>query len=335
MTKSFEEVSKTLLKSFESFEETTFIPSGSVVLDSVIGGGIPKGKFIEISSDAGVGKTTAVLHACKVACREGHKVAYLDFEHGVNESQIEGIGLSDYLGKDFILLQPITFEDAEQIIDALVDTGITYIVIDSITAMLPGKLQDSSIGEVQPGIHARYSAIFLQKYKGVCQTSKITFIFINQVRTKMNFRGVTTQDAAGGNAQKFYMDVRLQMIKRTKLEKKMITMEGEKLVEYGSEVAVMAKKNRYNKPMIEGVMTIIYGKGVSNFAAYIKWLTAKGFIKLGGGGWYTITFNNEEEKVRGQQGLNGWVKSNISEVKRYIDENGGFLLVTENEGDED
>ena len=64
--------------------EDKFIPSGSVIFDAVLskGRGIPLRKFIQISSDSGVGKTTSVLHFVEPPCARGYYVVYLDVEKG-------------------------------------------------------------------------------------------------------------------------------------------------------------------------------------------------------------------------------------------------------------
>ena len=324
--------------------DTQFITTGSIIADAVLvdtailkegqKGGLPLGKFIEVFGDTGCGKSTVILGACKQACLQGKIVVYLDFEGGVNESQLEGIGLRPYLNNGFYLFQIDTFEEAEEIIDEL-KSEATYIVFDSITAMLPGKLKDESVGDIQPGLQARYTSSFLQKYKPVVKEYPCSFIFINQVRTKLNFRGMSTVDSAGGYALKFYMDIRIKMRKSSKLVKKMNTIEGVAEVEYGALTYISAVKNRYNKPFIEGGMHVIYGKGVSNLAAYQSWLEKNNIFQGGGGGWYTIRFKDRpEEKVRGSEGLSNWVKANIREITEYIDSNGGFLLVSEDKSEE-
>lgn len=340
------EMSKTLEKKLsqlqskytESSKETTFVSTGSIIADSVLVDskivkgepGLPLGKFIEIFGDSGTGKSTFILHACKTACSKGHRVLYLDYEGGVNESQLEGIGLTKYLGNKFFLFPIDTFEEAEEIIDELKDEGFTYIVIDSITAMMPAKLKEKSVGDLEPGLQARYTSNFLQKYKSVVKHRDLSFIFVNQIRTKLNFRGMSSVESAGGYAIKFYMDIRLKLRKVKKLEKTMDTLEGRVSVEYGCEAALSAIKNRYNKPFIEGVLHIIYGKGISNLSSYFRWLQNNGFVKQGGAGWFTIEFPGiEPVKIRGSVEVLNWVKSNLKMVQDYIESHGGFLLVSE------
>lgn len=328
---SFSETAKKIAETYAVVEDE-FYPSGSVIFDAVIGGGIPKGSYVEIASESGLGKSTAALHFCKLICAKGKKAVYMDHEQAVNSSQVRGIGLEDFLGKNFLLLRPISFEDAEKVIETFAkEQDIAYIIIDSITAMLPEKLLGKSVSEIEPGLHARYASQFLLKYKSLARKSGITFIFINQMRTKFNFRGVSRQEAAGGNAQKFYMDVRLQMDLEKRLDKVQNTVEGTETVPYGAHVKVWTVKNRYERPFIPGVATIIYGKGISNISAYSRWMEKKGFFKVGNGGWNTVSFNGKEDKVRGEKGFMEWVRANSKEVKEYIEANGGFLLVEDTE----
>jgi len=326
----FEKKCKALNKKFPALYQGEKYPTGSVVFDSLFGGGVPKGSFVELASKSGLGKTTAVLHFCKVICELGKKAVFLDFEKGVNRSQLEGIGLSKHLGKKFLLLQPVTFEDAEDIIDDLLGIDdLAYICVDSVTAMTPRKMREQSVADIQPGIHARFSSRFLLKYKSVAKEEGITFFWVNQMRYKLNFRGQSSQQPAGGNAQKFYMDIRTCMNKARKLDKKQQTMDGEKMVPYGADVNCWTLKNRFARPFIELTATIIFGKGVSNLSAYEKWMLQNGLINRKHGGWMEIDWKGEKVKKRGTEELRQWIKKNSSDIRKYIEDEGGFDLVAD------
>ena len=313
-----------------------FVKSGSIILDMVIsnGKGIPLNKFIEVASDSGLGKSTIVLHACKAACDQGHRVLYLDAEGGINESLLDGIGLTQYLDDLFIVLPIQTYGEAEEICMDMIG-NCTYIVVDSITALLPDELLEKSITQVLPGLQARYMSSFLQKFKGMVTNSGTSMIFINQVRNKFNFRGQTTQDSAGGYALKFYQDVRIFMKKSAKMEKRAVTGDGEKVIEYGCLNKIYTKKNRYNTPFVEIEIAVVYGKGVSNLMSYNTWLMQHECIKRSGS-WYTITLGDEEiAKVCGQNGILKAIKENFERIDAYVQDNGGFKLVERERDEED
>jgi len=335
---------KTLEEKFKSLEKFTadptnnFYPSGSVIFDALLGGGIPEGVFLEIASDSGLGKSTMVLHFCRIVCSLGKKVVYMDFEKGVNESQLKGMGLDPYLGDLFLWYQPVTHEDAEEIIDTLAyEDDLVYIVTDSVTSMLPGSAETSSVSDLQPGLKSRYDASYLRKYKSVAKNSGVTFIFINQTRVKFNFNfsSGSSKTPAGGSAQQFYMDIRVQLKAKKRLSKITQTVEGEKKIPYGIEVEVWAIKNRYERPFIPLLMTIIFGKGISNLTAYKMWLENNEVITKSGS-WYSIEFDGQEVEdspIQGQSKVNEWIKDNVDYVKDYIQQNGGFILLKGDDND--
>jgi len=313
-----------------------FIKSGSIILDMVVsnGKGLPLNKFIEVASDSGLGKTTMVLHAMKSACDQGHRVVYLDIEGGINDDLLDGIGLTQYYDDLFIVLPIQTYGEAEEICMDMIG-NCTFIVVDSITALLPDELLEKSITQVLPGLQSRYLSNFLQKFKGQVTNSGTSMIFINQIRNKFNFRGQTTQDSAGGYAMKFYQDVRIFFKKSAKMEKKMVTGDGEKTIEYGCINKIYTKKNRYNSPFVEIDIAVVYGKGISNLMSYNTWLEQHGCIKRAGA-WYSILLDDEEvAKVCGANGILKFIKENFELINAYVEANGGFKLVEAERDEED
>lgn len=319
-------------------EDDEFLPTGSVIFDSVIsdGRGLPRRKFIQISSESGLGKTTMVLSMCKSLCAKGYICVYIDVEKAVNESQIDGIGLRQYLNKTFFWYVINTFEEAESILDKILigDDKLALVAVDSITALVPKKIFENSVSSIEPGLQARYASTFLIKYKGILKDTqtKASILFINQMRNKINFMRGGTYEAAGGSAQKFYMDIRLMMALDKKLSKMTTTGEGKADVPFGADVKLWAEKNRFARPFVIGVVTILFGKGVSNISAYQRWLTNKGYITGGGAGWFSVKLPDKEvEKCRGTAELSKWVKGHLSEVKSLVENNGGFLLIQDEE----
>lgn len=318
-------------------EENTFMGSGSVILDAVIsnGQGIPRKKFIQISSDSGLGKSTIVLHCAKVACAEGKRVIYLDIEKGVSQAQLEGMGLSQYAGERFFLFPISTYEQAEQIIDMVLADGedTAYIIIDSITALIPQISLEGSVEErTQIGLKARCVGAFLEKYKAKLEgsESQASFIIINQMRDKINLRTGSKRDIAGGNAQKYYMDIRLLLNKHSDLEKEIDSVEGKQKVIHGANINIYADKNRFYKPFVTGVITVIYGKGVSNISAYQRVLNSRGVLAMSGNGYYTLSLPDREEiKVRGQEEIHRTLSEHLDEVKEYIQNTGGIKILLE------
>ncbi|MCX5934953.1 MAG: DNA recombination/repair protein RecA, partial [Pseudanabaena sp. LacPavin_0818_WC45_MAG_42_6] len=54
------------------------IPSGALPLDLALGGGLPKGRVIEVYGPESSGKTTLVLHAIAEVQKRGGIAAFVD-----------------------------------------------------------------------------------------------------------------------------------------------------------------------------------------------------------------------------------------------------------------
>src|SRR6188474_1698960 len=72
--------------------ETT--PTGSLSLDIALGGGIPKGRIIEIYGPESSGKTTICLHAVAEVQKAGGTAAYVDAEHALDPAYAKKLGVN-------------------------------------------------------------------------------------------------------------------------------------------------------------------------------------------------------------------------------------------------
>jgi recombination protein RecA len=327
-----------LAKTYRSVDEPNFIKTGSLVMDALLGGGVPEGCFILWSSQSGIGKSTGSLFIARSFCMQGKKVLYLDFEGGVNKSQLVGIGLAKYKYDEklnptgtFFVYQVHTFTDAETFLDELIE-DMDLVVIDSVTAMLPSKLIEKSVEDVQPGIQARIMAGLLLKYKARSMKNSTSWIMINQVRMHIRFVGQTTEEEAGGNALKFYSDYRLLMKEqyKGKLEKEEKTAKGLVKVPYGSLNDIWCLKSRYSRPFIPLTLAVTFGKGIDNNYAYRDFLDQHGCIKKTGS-WYEVQMDDlPKVKVQGDLKVIDWIQENRDAVKKYVAAHGGFGLIMDN-----
>ena len=114
------------------------ISTGIPQLDAVTGGGIPRGRIVEIHGNDGSGKTALALH---LAQRTGGAVLYADADHG----------LSPYIlrGRELYLLNVDTLEDALSACQTAALGGFSAVVIDTVTAFPTGE-------DMQVGINDKY-----------------------------------------------------------------------------------------------------------------------------------------------------------------------------------
>lgn len=268
--------------------------------------------------------TTLVLDIVRKLCEQGHSVVYLDAESGLNDDIMNKMGLMQYVGTSFWPCAVTTFNMAGEVLDkAVKEKNIKLIVVDSLTALTPDELteDDKKISDGQIGIQARYTGNLLKRYRGRINNSEKAVIFINQMRVKMNgYRA--NEEPAGGNAQQFTMDIRLQM--KSISAQKIMSAE-DKDQQIGSINEIWAIKNRYCAPFKRYNVKLMFGFGIDEKQEYAKWLIDNGVTELKGGGNYTVMWKGKELKFKGVSVYEQWIKDNEDEISEFIEENGGLI----------
>ena len=258
------------------------IPSGSLTLDKALGiGGYPKGRIIEIYGPESSGKTTLTLHAIAQAQKQGGKAAFIDAEHAIDPVYAKNLGVDI---DDLILSQPDSGEQALEIAEMLVRSGvIDLIVIDSVAALVPQVELDGEMGDAAVVLQARLMSKALRKLSGVMNKTNCTVIFINQLREKIGVMYGNPETTTGGRALKFYSSVRVE-IRRSE----QIKQNGEII---GNKANIKVVKNKVAPPFKTTQVDIIYGKGISRDGEILD-LAVEGDIVEKSGAWYA--YNGEK-----------------------------------------
>ncbi len=251
------------------------IPTGSLALDLALGGGIPRGRVIEIYGPESSGKTTLALHAVAEVQHSGGLAAFIDAEHALDPEYAAKIGVK--LG-DLLISQPDTGEQALEIVETLVrSNAVDIVVIDSVAALVPRAEIEGEMGDSHMGLQARLMSQALRKLTGVINKSKTTVIFINQLRMKIGVMFGNPETTAGGQALKYYASVRLD-IRRTETIK-----DGENPI--GNHVKVKVVKNKVAAPFKVAEFDIMYNEGISRAGDLID-LAVKHELIGKSGAWY-------------------------------------------------
>ncbi len=185
------------------------IPTGSLSLDLALGGGLPKGRIIEIYGPEASGKTTLSLHAIAEIQKEGGTAAFIDAEHALDPEYAKRIGVDT---SKLLLSQPDDGEQALEIVETLVrSNAVDLIVVDSVAALTPRAEIEGDMGDSHMGLQARLMSQALRKLTAITNKSKCTVIFLNQLRMKIGVMFGNPETTTGGNALKFYASVRLDI----------------------------------------------------------------------------------------------------------------------------
>lgn len=309
------------------------IPTGSVVLDYLIGGyrtesgdkrcpGIPKGRITEIYGPEGSGKTSVAIHTAINCLNAGGSVAFLDYEHAFAPTYAQDLGL-DVTNPNFSLMQPTHWEEGAEIISVLAEAGVDLIIVDSLAAMVPrANIENTEVGSTgQVGHIARLQSSFLPKIVPMLEQSGSALIYINQLRSRIKtskYDAGPDEDTSGGKSLKYYASLRMSL-KRVKTEYAQVESELTGVSEKQAITNIMRAQNVKNKVSKHQGHTaefvIRYGEGIDNVRSVIDIAEARKLIKRSGA-WYSFGGSDGSElKSQGKEGLRDFFLDNETEFQ--------------------
>jgi recombination protein RecA len=251
------------------------IPTGSLSLDLALGGGIPKGRIIEIYGPESSGKTTVCLHAVAEIQKSGGTAAYVDAEHALDPAYAKKIGVDT---NNLLLSQPDSGEQALEVVETLVrSNAVDVIVVDSVAALVPQAEIEGDMGDAHMGLQARLMSQALRKLTGVISRTKCTVIFVNQLRMKIGVMFGNPETTTGGQALKFYSSVRMDIRRISQIK------QGDSVI--GNHVRVKVVKNKVAAPFREAEFDIMYNQGISREGDVIDLAAAHEIVQKSGA-WY-------------------------------------------------
>jgi recombination protein RecA len=251
------------------------IPTGSLSLDLALGGGVPKGRIIEVYGPESSGKTTLCQHIVAEVQKAGGTAAFVDAEHALDPAYAKKIGVDT---NNLLLSQPDSGEQALEVVETLVrSNAVDVIVVDSVAALVPQAEIEGDMGDAHMGLQARLMSQALRKLTGVISKTKCTVIFVNQLRMKIGVMFGNPETTTGGNALKFYASVRMDIRRISQIK------QGDNVI--GNHVRVKVVKNKVAAPFREAEFDIMYNQGISREGDVIDLAVAHEIVQKAGA-WY-------------------------------------------------
>lgn len=276
--------------------------SGSLSLDVALGGGIPRGRVVEIYGPESSGKTTLTLHALAEVQKAGGTAAFIDAEHALDPQYAKKIGVD----LDSLLIsQPDTGEQALEILETLVrSSAVDLVVVDSVAALVPQAEIEGEMGDAHVGLQARLMSQALRKLTGIVSKTNCTIIFINQIRMKIGVMFGNPETTSGGNALKFYSSIRMDIRRIGQIK------SGDEVV--GNRTKVKVVKNKIAPPFKIAEFDIMYNEGISIAGDVLDLAVEAGEIGKSGA-WYDY---NGEKIAQGREAAKQYLKDNPKTLEK-------------------
>lgn len=160
--------------------------TGSLGLDLALGcGGVPKGRFIQISGPESSGKTTMCMHIIREAqkAEPSKYVGFVDAEFAFDRDWATKIGVNT---DTLVISQPDSGEEALDVChQMIVSKKFSIIVLDSIAALVTKAQIEGEYGDAHMAQLARLLSQGLPKLTRVLGDTGTTLIACNQLRSNI------------------------------------------------------------------------------------------------------------------------------------------------------
>ena len=258
-----------------------WISTGCAMLDVAISnrpyGGLPVGRITEITGLEQSGKSLVSAHLLAETQKLGGVAVLIDTETAVSREFLEAIGV-----------------DVSKLL---------YVSADSVAA---ASTTNELAADYKKDGYATDKAIIIskamRKITNMIGRQKISLVFTNQLRQKMNampFGDPWT--TSGGKALAFHASVRLRLKGMGQI--KMKVNGTDKTV--GMKVRCQIVKNRMGPPLRAADFEIYFDRGIDNYGSWLKVMKENKMVKQAGA-WYSYVDTETGEELKFQS--KDWVE---------------------------
>jgi recombination protein RecA len=229
--------------------KVTYLPTGVLPIDTLLGGGIPRGRFTTVTGDWSTLKSYVGLRAIATTQAGGGTCALIDTEHSFDPQWATDLGVDV---DSLILQQPESGELAIDTAEALVRGGCDLIVFDSVAATLPQAERNKRLHDenVQPARIAQLMSVAMRKLTAA--NSHTAIFWINQLRMNIGVTFGNPEVATGGKSLPYYSSYIVNIRKTGKITRSVKTWDGEKWIDtketYGQKFRAYVEKSKLSAP---------------------------------------------------------------------------------------
>ncbi len=302
------------------------VPFGIVAIDTMLGGGIPRGRTTVFIGEEQSGKTLLAQLVIASVQRQGGKAMFFDIERTYDRRWFALTGV-DTSPSGLHIVRPENLEQGfEMVVDALKKVKPDVIVMDSVSAMVPKDVLKASMEDKDfRGLEARKITAGIKKVTQYNQTTAL--IIINQLRTLMGVVYGNPESQPGGRGLKFHTSLRVRVRRGAKLT---TATESSKLDDdgflpddddkdakhLGFVMKLRTEKNKCAPPDWEGCEIKMFFDGtIDSTGSLIRLAVQRGVIETTGG-YYKLP--GLDKKVHGLGALEKLIRDDNDIKERLV-----------------
>lgn len=238
------------------------ITTGSLTLDTVLGGGWPMNHWIELVGEASHGKTALALKTIAA-----NQVRNPDFTAVWIAAEQFDSGYAEMCGVDttrVIIVETNSMEDAfEAVIQFMESKSVDMVVVDSLPALVPNAEDEKAMDEFTVGRGALITNKFFRKVSGVTKRlmdgseRPILGVMINQYRMKIGVMHGDPRTTPGGLGKDYAYSIRCEV----KRDEWIDVGTGENKRRVGQTIRVRTIKNKTFPPQQTAYMDFYFSEG--------------------------------------------------------------------------
>jgi len=251
-----------------------FVPTGCTALDLVLGGGWALGRVANIVGDKSTGKTLLAIECIanfRAKYRGNCRVVYNETEAAFDAgyAQSLGIPLSDVEMLDDCGTVEGMYDNIHSVIADNKDKDPVLYIVDSLDALsdeteMGRDIRDGTYGM---GKQKKLSELFRRLVREM-HGSNMLLLVISQVRANIGVAFGSNVRRSGGKALDFYASQVLFLHHKGRITK---TIDGVKR-EVGVDIRAKCEKNKVGMPLRYCEFPILFGYGIDDVVACLRWL---------------------------------------------------------------
>jgi recombination protein RecA len=294
------------------------VPTASIALNQLLGGGFRKGKQHTLWGGEQSAKTGLMMQTAAINQARGENIAWIDAEHSFDPAWARRLGLDP----DRVAVSEVsTIAETTDLQVQLIKKGFDLIVIDSTSALMPKSYMDD--GEIKPfgntgqlGQVAKDLGQMCKMIQGINYTCAI--VHISQARVDVGSSATTKPFKPVGGKEVEHTDSLRIRLSSSKAEAKALMgdiQRGNNIVQekIGIPVAWNIQKNKINGRYGTGKYDFYIGGdrvGLDSAGELLDLAVNYGYVEASGA-WFVV----DGTKVQGRHKAVAYVRDNPAFAK--------------------